>query len=123
MENKLINAVLRQLGDKEYLQDIINHGADAGFPGFTYYSDTADFYKKYKKEINQLAKDIADELGEDIFTMVSNFRAIKGYFSTIEIAKTMYGHRTKQEENDLIQIDNILAWFALEEVARHLIDN
>jgi len=36
----LINAVIRQLGGKESLSDIREHGIAGGYCGFTYYSDT-----------------------------------------------------------------------------------
>jgi hypothetical protein len=38
------------------------------------------------------------------------------------VEKTMFGRRTKKEQNDLVQIDNALAWFALEEVARFVVE-
>ena len=40
MNTELIKAVIRQLGGKEALEDVYNHGADGGFSGFTYYSET-----------------------------------------------------------------------------------
>jgi hypothetical protein len=119
----LQNAVIRTVGGKSYLKDVYNHGADAGYPGFTYYHDTCRFYARHKAEINSLAEEMAESLGEDVIEMVKNFNCIKGDFSTSEIAKTMYGRRTEKEKNDLCQIDNALAWFALEEIARSVFDN
>jgi len=123
MNSTLKNAVIRAIGDKESLMDVYEHGADAGFPGFTYYSDTCKFYARHKQAINELAEELADGLGEDVIEMVKNFNCIQGDYSTSEIAKTMYGRRTEQEKNDLCQIDNALAWFALEEVARDIYDH
>ena len=123
MEKRLINAIIRQIGDKSWLEDVYKHGADAGYPGFTYYADTCKFYAAYKKDINALAEEMAEDLGEDVLTMVKGFRCLNDGFSNVEIAKTMYGRRTKKEKNDLCQIDNSLAWFALEEVAREIFDH
>lgn len=120
MTNALKNAVIKQLGDKEYLRDVCEHGAAAGFPGFIYYSDTCAFYARHKKDINKLAEELANDLGEDLITMVRGFNCIKDQYRSSEIAKTMFGRRSEQEKKDLCQIDNALAWFALEEVARYV---
>lgn len=122
MNKTLKNAVIRRVG-RDSLQDVYNHGADSGFSGFTYYHETSAFYARHKAAINELAQEMADSLGEDVIEMIKIFNCIKGDFSTAEIAKTMYGRRTEKEKNDLCQIDNALAWFALEEVAREVCDN
>lgn len=44
---KLIRNVARQIGDKDRLEDVARHGADAGYPGFTYYSDTGAAKAEY----------------------------------------------------------------------------
>jgi len=123
MNSTLKNAVIRAIGGKESLRDVYEHGADAGFPGFTYYSDTCKFYARHKHAINELAEEMADSLGDNVIEMVRNFNCIKGDYKPSEIAKTMYGRRNRQEQNDLCQIDNALAWFALEEVARDIYDH
>ena len=117
MNNKLKAAVIAAVG-KDYLRDVCDHGADAGFPGFIYYQDTAKFYKKHKRAINALVEEMATDLGEEPFALVKGFKCLNNDFTLTEIAKTMYGRRTEVEKNNLIQIDNSLAWFALEEVAR-----
>jgi len=122
MNATLKNAVIRAIGGKDSLKDVYNHGADAGYPGFTYYHDTCKFYTCHKKFINELAEEMAADLGEDVIHMVQNFNCIKGDYSTAEIAKTMYSRRSEKEKNDLCSIDNALAWFALEEVAREIYD-
>jgi len=123
MNSTLKNAVIRAIGGKESLRDVYEHGADSGFPGFTYYSDTCKFYARHKKAINELAEEMADSLGEDVIEMIKGFNCIQGEYSTSDIAKTMYGRRNKKEQNDLCSIDNALAWFALEEVARDIYDH
>ena len=123
MNATLKRSVIRQLGGRDSLEDVMNHGADSGFPGFIYYHDTCKFYARHKARINKLAEEVAESLGEDVIEMIKNFNCIKGGdYSTSEIAKTMYGRRTEKEKNDLYQIDNALTWFALEEVARNIYD-
>jgi hypothetical protein len=39
----LINAVVWELGSLESIPDVNRGGADAGWPGFTYYNDTHAF--------------------------------------------------------------------------------
>ncbi len=75
---KLINSVARQLGDKERLGDVFNHGADAGYPNFTYYPDTWKCYVNNRNEINERVVQQADELGEDPVQMVLNWRCVAG---------------------------------------------
>ena len=52
MNQKLIDAVVRQIGGKrnaeDYFPDVCNHGASGGFNGFIYYKDTLYFWKRYK---------------------------------------------------------------------------
>ena len=121
MNNTLINAVVLRVG-RENLRDVVEHGADCGFSGFVYYHETSAFYGRHKKTINQMAEELADDLGEEVLQMVAKFRCLDGQYSTVEVAKTMYGRRTQKEQNDLVQIDNALAWFALEEVARFVVE-
>lgn len=142
INSKLINSVLRQLGDKSYLKDIANHGASAGFPGFTYYSDTVSFYKRNRAAIKELIERIADDLGENPIEMIAAFNCLggqdmkRGNFGYEEdrqntlnnqkilqkyypsIARCLYGRIT----HDDTTIANALAWFALEEIAHAFSD-
>ena len=117
MDAKLIKAVKNQLGDNSYLEDVANHGADAGFPGFTYYSDTLEFYKKNRTEIVQLTKDMAAEFGETPINMILNFNCLKNMTTEEDVALALYGNLASVGKNDNL-VPNALAWFALEEVAR-----
>ncbi len=63
---KLINAVIRQLGEKDRLVDVYRNGVNAGYPGFTYYADTEKFYRRHRGAINSLVLQQA----EDPITMV-----------------------------------------------------
>lgn len=120
---RLTQAILRRL-DREQLADVARHGADSGWSGFTYYTDTCAFYKAHKADILKMAEDLASALGEDMLHMIQNFRCLtsgsypnrKPDFSQSEIAEALYSGRG--EHSHLIR--NAMAWFALEEVAREL---
>lgn len=114
----LIRSVVRRLGDRSYLEDVYNHGADAGFPGFTYYTDTESFWKKHREVIAQLVKDTADSLGESPAEVIAGFRCLQNVFENdYEKMQDIYsalGNGTPEE----YYVPNALVWFALEEVAR-----
>ena len=116
----LVRAVVKQVGGwetfREIAPDITNHGADCGFSGFTYYTDTVPFNRKNRKSIQKLTENMASDMGGTSIDLVKNFRCIK--LSTIaEIARTLYG--TGDGDTD---VANALAWFALESVARSFVD-
>ena len=104
MSNTLRDAVYSQLSsesEEDFLQscrDIANHGADAGFPGFTYYSDTCDFYDKLEKEIWELLEEEMQAMGCD------------------DVAKFIASFNTSADS--LLTFKNLLAWFTLETIAR-----
>ncbi len=122
----LTRAVIRQLGDKDNLIDVSNHGADAGFCNFVYYKDTVPFFEKHRKEILSVLE--AD--GEEPASMVFGFNCLRLKEADREeqrayrgaINRLLYGNRKvdwdRQEE---IMVANALSWFALEEVARDMV--
>lgn len=113
---RLTRAILRQL-DREQLADVARHGADAGWPGFTYTADTVDFYKRHKADILDLAKTMSNDFGQGMLEMVAGFRCIKDCGITAdEIGEALYSGRGENADT----IRNAMAWFALEEVAREL---
>ena len=120
---RLIRAVIRQTGN-DNLEDIMNHGADAGYAGLTYYSDTCQFYKRNKSDIIEVARNLADDLGENLFDMIAGFNCLKTDNADDrrklmdEIGRTVYG-RINQDDT---QVANALTWFAAEEVARAVCD-
>lgn len=142
MKQKLINAVIRQLSEntkidedtRATLRDVTEHGAGGGFSGFIYYTETVAFFKKNRKAILDLVGEYARELGETPIQFVASFNCLKpspadkygaGYSrqqdiedTQAEIARALYG-RLAQDDT---QVPNALAWFALEEVARHITD-
>jgi hypothetical protein len=119
---KLTDKVIAQLGDTSYLQDVANHGAGAGFPGFTYYSDTHKFAMANRKLIVELLEETASDMGEDVVKMVSSFGVFRNTGFDNDDRKELYKYlgdgRCKQST-----VTNVMAWFALEEVARYVVDN
>tara|TARA_R100000388_G_scaffold93298_2_gene77693 strand:+ start:766 stop:1185 length:420 start_codon:yes stop_codon:yes gene_type:complete len=118
----LIRSVVRQCGSwdefKEVAQDIASHGASAGFGNFIYYSDTVAFTKRNRKHIVELLQDQSGDFGYDnIYSMIADFNCLNGNYSPEEIAESFY------RDNDArVQVYNALAWYALEEVARAVVD-
>lgn len=132
---KLIRNVAHQIGDKELLEDVARHGADAGYPGFTYYSDTVAFFKRNRKEIVELVMRMADDMGEPAAEMVAAFNCLAGrslkpgmqdhkrHRQLQEYLPSVYrclGGGRLTDEDDIVA--NALAWFAAEEVARACCD-
>ena len=108
----LINAVISRVG-LDSVEDVNNHGIDGGFGGFIYYADTNAFFRRHKKDIMRMAQALADDLREDLLSMIQNFKCLGKDFSQTEIAESLFGNA----ENNC-QIRNTMAWFAAEEVCR-----
>ena len=85
----------------EKASDICNYGASGGVSGFIYYAETCKFYQDYKETIWDLLYDTAESMGESVLQMIANFGGAKDVGS-----------------GD--QLENLLAWFALEEAARYV---
>lgn len=61
----LVRAVKKHSGmDNDELIQVGQHGADAGWAGFTYSRDTSDFYDQHADLIWDLLSEQANELGE-----------------------------------------------------------
>lgn len=114
----IIRAVVRSLGDKSCMSDIANYGADGGFPGFTYYSDTVAFFRKHRKEITNNLLALADDIGEDPVKLVCSWRCVGPNFK-LEVGQVVYGARLTDEHTT---VANALAWYAVEEIARAMTD-
>lgn len=120
IESKLIDAVVEQIGDTDYLLDVANHGAQGGYSGFTYYSDTIEFWNKNRINIRKLASIQADEMGLGMLEMIAGFNCLKQLdLSLDEVAAVIY---TDKETENRTAILNAMAWYALEEVARSYSD-
>jgi hypothetical protein len=104
------------------------HGADAGFPGFTYYQDTIHFFKHNRKDIVTNIGHTAAETGMDIIIkMVQSFGVFR--YDTPpasgQVGKALWDSAHIYDE--LTTLYNVFAWYALEEIShiwyRYLEDN
>ncbi len=89
--------------DHGQLEDITCHGCIAGFPGLTYYHDTIKLYDKFSDDIWELVCNMAEESGEDILTTIASFSGAGSV-------------------SDRAMFENLLVWFACEQIARELTD-
>lgn len=103
----------------ENLKDVVNYGADAGWVGFTYYSDTVKFFDDNKSLIMNNLKSMASEFGHGLLEFISQFNCLNNKYSVDEIAEVIYANSEEGE----FTIKNALSWYALEEVARQLYDD
>ena len=121
IDAKLIRAVIRQSGTWQSFQesapDISNYGISGGFSGWIYYSDTCAFYAKNQNLIVGLVEYKSDEDDyKSAQDMVKCFSFIDATLS--EIGYTLYGNKRQHDT----QVANVLAWFAVEEVARAFVE-
>jgi len=132
MEQRLIGAVIAQLNFQprfsadfddidSTMRDIRNHGADGGFSGFIYYSDTCKFARDNMALIYSHAKNQAVEFGIDPLEMIAGFNCLHGEFPAFEIASVIHDDIDDATRNDGadVAILNALAWYALEEAAQY----
>ena len=103
----------------ENLKDVANYGADGGWTGFIYYSDTVKFFDNNKALIIKSVKELASDLGEGLLEMISKFRCLNNEYGVDEIAEVIYANSEEGEYS----IKNALSWYALEEVAHQLYDD
>ena len=99
------------------VQDVNNYGANAGYGGFIYYSETHAFTIRYRKYIVMLLEDTADQIDQSIEEMVAGFRTFRKSKMDLQDRRDLYkllgGGKPSQGT-----ITNVMAWFALEEVCR-----
>jgi len=116
----LVRAVIRQSGGLESFTekapDIARYGASGGFYGWIYYTETTAFARKNRAGILELARSFAQDIGDgDEYQLIAGFQCLRSLqLTTGDVARAV--HTGKHE--DVQQIYNALAWFALEEVAR-----
>ena len=101
----LVKAVKKHgnLENDELIQ-AAEHGADAGWGGFTYYKDTTEFYDKNEELIWDLLEEQADSMGS------KNIMEFIGGFARADSITNIHTFK------------NLLAWYALEEAGRYLAD-
>lgn len=82
------------------LRDIAEHGADAGYPGITYYTDTMAMYHRHEDEIWDALYEDADNMGEpNPLALIAKFGGAEHVHSDAQFA-------------------NLLCWYMAERVAR-----
>lgn len=118
IDASIVRAVVKQVGGwqafQEIASDVANYGANAGWVGFTYYTDTVAFTKRHKQAIIAFAEQEADSFSEDgIISFLSGFNCLKGETQN-DIADGL--HNPKSDNRTTVY--NALAWYCLEEVAR-----
>ena len=132
--NNLKMKVIKQLNIddedelKQTLTDITNspHGASGGFNGFIYYDDTCKFAQDNIKDIFDYAYEQAEQLGEGVYKMISNFNCLNDMnVKETEVASTIHLalKGVEDDQGNETQILNALSWYALEEVARTEVDH
>jgi len=109
----------------EEIIDAGAHGADTGWGGFIYYHETVEFFQNNKVAIIDLLKQMAGEFEEaNIISFVASFNYLKSSIEVDnaetldEIGRAIYGTPNKDD----YQVQNALAWFALEQTG-HWLEN
>lgn len=121
----LAPAVLRQLGGgRQAVEAAIeagNHGADAGWSGFTYYIDTDRFYRRNERAIMDCVREDAREFGEDsVSSFLASFRCLRD--CSIGVPEIDAWLCDSADDDTDTMIHNALAWYALETVGRRIAD-
>jgi hypothetical protein len=100
----LLAAIQKHSGmERDRIREAGEHGADAGWPGFTYMTDGAEFTRSNRSLVWDLLSQEAEEFGSDVLTFVASFQCA-------DMAETEDG------------FDCLLSWYALEQVGRWLED-
>ena len=114
--NEIIESNLNEPEErKTYLQDLTQHGAISGMVGgLIYYHETTQFFNEHRDEILAMLKEMKEETGLDE----------KGLFGD---KWTDWEDLLEEEADDLDPLEdtnnqNLLAWFAVEELARQELD-
>lgn len=98
----LYNAVLHHSGlTGDELREVADHGADAGWAGFTYYRETTAFMDAHGDIVWAMVADQAMAFGVTTMAHIASFGCAEGVESQAGL-------------------DNALAWWALETVAEYV---
>ena len=106
MFNETISGYLAkgQIEDRFLIKDIATHGCSGGtISELIYYEDSVKFYNDHEYEIWHELSNMADDLGETIPFMISNFRGCKNV-------------------SDPKTFKNLLAWWICEHIATRISD-
>ena len=115
--SNLRKAVINQMGGleifKQSFKDIARYGADGGFNGFIYYSETTAFFKRNRRSILAHLDAICFDIGEDRISVLKSWRCLN-HLTSDEIARGLY---EGGKSDEVTAVQNALSFFALEEVA------
>lgn len=121
----LVRSTVRQRGGWEMFQEdaknlqLCSSGAAGGFGGFIYHSETIPFTKRNKKALLEMCKEQANDIyghGMTVPAFIAGFNCVACDAEQVAIA--LY---TGKGEN-VTEVYNALAWYALEEVSRRYCD-
>ncbi len=104
----MVQEVKERIGADEepgVIEEVANHGADAGWGGFTYTTDCVEFFDAHEEIIMEMVSDAAEDFGSP------NVLSFVASFNRADMADSIDGYK------------NLLAWYALEEVCRQLVDD
>ena len=113
--NKLTKSVITDLLSysndsddiKSHASDVLKYGCQSGTVGMLiYYTDTTAFFKKYKKEIMTMLKELLNDCG---------------YKSPSELFGDKFDNDDYFMEDT--QNQNLMAWFGYEETVRYILDS
>lgn len=114
----IAEAVIKQSGGWEsFIEsalDVSRYGANCGYSGFIYYSETCGFFDANKKAIVRLLSDTASDFGTNVVDMVASFSCLSDTDKS-DIEAILFGFDPSDECAET-QVKNALAWFALETV-------
>ena len=117
--------VLRQLGGGpdavESAKDAARHGADSGFNGFISTHDCVAFFKRNRAAILALLSESASDMGETASATLAGFMVFMRVHRDQRITDPM-AVLANTRHDDYDTVANALAWFALEETGRKLLD-
>ena len=109
--SNLRKAVINQLGGleifKQSFKDITRHGADSGFNGFIYYTDTTAFFKRNRRSILAHLDAICFDIGEDRISVLKSWRCLN-HLTSDEIARGLY---EGGKSDEVTAVQNALAFF------------
>ena len=89
---------------KGELRELAQHGAEAGWHGLTYYSETAALYRRFSDEIwETLIKDAQEYGYRNVFEFIATFRLA-------DVANRE-------------QVENLLVWYMAERTAQELAED
>jgi hypothetical protein len=99
------------------LVNVAQHGADGGFPGFIYYSDTIRFFQRNRKDIVNNIEQTASELDEDVIQFVQSFGVYRNTTPPTpgEVGRALWD--SAHLDDELTSLYNVFSWYALEEIA------